>query len=63
MNLEHRLGPASLRLWGLILNFLANALLLYGAVGLFNDGSRGLALGVGLVVTLACIVVLSAPRH
>ncbi len=63
MNLERRLGPASLRLWGLILNFLANVLLLYGAVGFVSDGSRGLALGVGLVVTVACIGVLSTPRR
>ena len=63
MNLERRVGPASLRLWGLLVNFAANGLVLYGAIGYVSDGSRVPELLIGTAVTLTCIVVLSAPRH
>ena len=40
IDLETRLGPATLRVWGLIANFTGNAALLYGAIGYVADGSR-----------------------
>lgn len=63
MNLERRVGPASLRLWGLVANFFANALLLYGAVGYVSDGSRVVELALGAVATLTLIILLSAPSR
>jgi len=61
IDLERRVGPWSLRVWGLILNFLANGLALYGAAGVLRDGSGWLLLVSGLVVTAGCMLVLAVP--
>jgi len=63
MRLEQRIGPASLRAWGLVLNFFANGLLLYGAIGYVSDGSRVGALGIGALVSLSCVLLLSSPSR
>ena len=63
MNLETRLGPASLRTWGLIFNFAANAVLLKGAADYVTDGSGLPLLLAGGVVTLGCILLLSTPSR
>ena len=63
MDLDSRIGPASIRAWGLFLNFGANALLLYGAVGYIEDGSRLFALLLGGAVTLVAIAALSSPNR
>ena len=63
IDLDARVGPASLRVWGLIANFLTNTLLLYGAVGYLSDGSRLPAALVGGGLTLLFIVALSAPSR
>ena len=63
MDLETRLGPATLRVWALIVNFAANAVLLYGAVGYVVDGSRLSLLILGSVVTFFCIAALSSPSR
>jgi len=63
MNLETRFGPATLRVWGLLVNFAANAVLLYGAAGYVSDGSRLPALLIGGAVTIACILTLSSPSR
>ena len=61
IDLEKRTGPWSLRVWGLIGNFIANAVALYGAAGVLRDGSRWPLLVVGLLVTLGCVLVLAVP--
>jgi hypothetical protein len=61
IDLEMRVGPWSLRVWGLIVNFLANALTLYGVAGVLRDGSRWPLLVIGLVITAGCLVVLAIP--
>ncbi len=61
LDLERRLGPASLRVWLLVMNFGGNAVLLYGAVGLVENGSRLGWLGLGAIVTLGCISALALP--
>lgn len=63
VNLERRAGPFSLRFWGLLVNFAANGLLLYGAVGYVADGTRLPLLVVGIAATLACVTLLSAPSE
>jgi hypothetical protein len=51
----------SWRVWGLILNFIGNALAIYGLAGLIRDGSRLPVFVVGAAVTLACILILAKP--
>ena len=51
----------ALRVLGLIINFGANALLLYGAVGYLRDGSDLGLLVSGVVLTVACILALARP--
>jgi hypothetical protein len=53
----------TLRVVGLTVNFVANAVLLYGAAGYLGDGSRLPTLLIGGVVTVACVLLLSLPRR
>lgn len=61
--LDRRYGPWSGRVWGLIVNFAANAAALYGAAGVLRDGSRLPLLIVGAAVTAACVTLLAAPNR
>lgn len=61
--LERRLGPWSVRVWGLILNFIGNALAIYGAVGFIQDGSSLPILIIGVCLTLLCLLVLAVPNR
>lgn len=61
INLERRFGFWSLRVWGLILNFIGNALGIYGALGVLSDGSRLPLLLIGIGITIICILVLAVP--
>jgi hypothetical protein len=61
IDLEKRFGPWGLRVWGLILNFVGNALALYGAAGVLRDGSRWPLLVLGLGITVLCVAVLAIP--
>jgi hypothetical protein len=63
MDLDRRLGPWSLRVWGLIVNLCANALALYGAAGVVRDGSRLPLLIAGGLITLACVLILALPSR
>lgn len=60
-NLDRNLGPWPLRVWGLILNFLGNALAIFGLVGLIRDGSRLPIFLIGSFLTLTCILLLAKP--
>ncbi|HJO02569.1 MAG TPA: hypothetical protein QGG47_01200 [Acidobacteriota bacterium] len=61
IDLERRIGPLSWRVWGLIANFVGNAVALYGAAGVLRDGSGWPALAVGLAITVTCVLVLAIP--
>ena len=63
IDLERRYGIWSLRVWGLILNLLANALALYGLVGFLRDGTHLGPFALGVLVTLACVLVLAKPSE
>jgi hypothetical protein len=63
INLEKKLGPWSLRVWGLILNLAANTLALYGAAGVVRNGSRLPLLILGCGFTLVCVLVLAVPSR
>ena len=62
IDLSQRFGICSLRVWGLVLNFIGNALAIYGAVGFIGSGSRLIVLIIGCCVTLACILILALPN-
>jgi hypothetical protein len=61
--LGKRLGPWPVRVWGLILNFIGNALAVYGAVEFIQDGSSLPILIIGVCLTLLCLLVLSVPNR
>jgi hypothetical protein len=63
IELDRRYGPFPGRVWGLIVNLLANALALYGLVGTLRDGTHVVHLVVGLSVTAACLAVLAVPSR
>lgn len=59
--LDRRYGVFSGRVWGLIVNFCANTLALYGLAGYLRNGEDLGYLIVGLAITLVCIVLLARP--
>lgn len=61
IDLDRRYGTWSGRLWGLIVNFFANALALYGLVGYLRDGTHLSLLVLGGLVTVACNLILAKP--
>ena len=63
INLDRRIGPWPLRVWGLVLNFVGNAVAIYGAIGFIRDRSRLPLLIFGVVITLTCILVLAKPSE
>ena len=63
INLEKKIGPWPIRVWGLALNFIGNAVAIYGAIGFIRNGSRLPLLITGLVITLTCILVLAKPSE
>ena len=62
LDLEKMIGPFSLRVWGLILNFIGNALMLYGAAQYIKGVSSPLIMIIGIVITVVCILVLAKPQ-
>ena len=60
-DIDRRVGPMRLRAWFLIVNFLFNALALYGLSRLMVAGEGVGLLVVGILGTLGCLAVLSQP--
>jgi hypothetical protein len=63
MDLDRKYGIWSGRVWGLIVNLVANALALYGLVGFLRDGTHLLPLIVGALVTTVCVLLLAQPSR
>ena len=63
IDLDRRYGIWSGRVWGLIVNLVANALALYGLVGFLRHGTHVVALVVGVLVTAGCILLLARPNR
>jgi hypothetical protein len=63
IKLDKKIGPWPLRVWGLVLNFVGNAVAIYGAIGFIRNGSRLPQLFFGVVITLTCILVLAKPAE
>ena len=63
IDLDRRYGIWTGRVWGLIVNLLANALALYGLVGFLRDGTHVFPLVLGTLVTLTCVLWLAKPSR
>lgn len=63
IDLDRRYGLWSGRVWGLIVNLVANGLALYGLAWFLRDGTHLLPLVLGVVVTLICILLLARPSR
>ena len=63
IDLDKRLGFWSLRVWGLVLNLVGNALAIYGAVGLLKSSTHLAYLIIGCALTLLCILTLARPSR
>ena len=61
MTLETKIGPFRLRAWGLLANFVANALALFGLAEAVNGANGHPALFTGCLVSFAMLVILSSP--
>ena len=59
---DRRLGPWRLRSWGLVVNFVGNAMALFGMVAFVERGSIGL-LAAGVAITALCVAVLAIPSR
>ena len=63
IDLDRRYGIWSGRVWGLIVNLIDNTMALYGLVGFLRDGTHLIPLIVGVLVTLACVLLLAIPNR
>ena len=63
IDLDRRYGIWSGGGWGLIVNLIANTLALFGLVGFLRDGTHLIPLIVGVLVTLACVLLLAIPSR
>ncbi len=63
VDLEQQAGGISLRLWVLGVNLIANVFMVHGAVYYVIRGLHFTEMCAGLVVTVACIVLLSIPSR
>ena len=63
IDLDRRYGIWPGRVWGLIVNLLANALALYGLVGYLRDGTHLVPLVSGILLTAACVLLLAKPSR
>ena len=61
IDMDRRYGIWSGRVWGLIVNLMANALALYGLVGFLRDGTHLVHLVAGVLVTAGCVLLLAVP--
>jgi len=61
INLDKKIAGLGMRTWGLILNFIGNILALYGIVGVVQEQKNWGFFISGLVVTVACISLLTIP--
>jgi len=63
IDLERRLGPLSVRAWGLVLNFAFNATALWGLSHLVRGAGGTIALTIGVLGTALCLAVLATPSR
>ncbi len=61
IDLEQKLGPMRLRAWGLVVNLLANVVLLYGLSQVIAGRGGWAWLTAGALGTVLCILTLAQP--
>ncbi len=61
--LERRIGPWSGRVWGLIVNLVANAVALAGIASVMRTGGGWVWIVVGGAATVVCVAVLALPAR
>jgi hypothetical protein len=59
--LQKKIGPFSGRMWGLVLNFIANGLAIHGAVRYMIRNESPVEMIVGIVSTVVICMVISVP--
>ncbi len=59
--LKRRIGPWSGRVWGLVLNLIANAVTLWGVSLLLRTGGGWLWIAIGGTATVVCMAALALP--
>ena len=60
-DIDRQLGPMRLRAWFLVLNFVCNALALYGLSRVLVTDTGLAILLVGVAGTVGCLAILSQP--
>lgn len=63
IDLEKMLGPMRLRAWGLLANFAANVMALYGLSAALNGKGGTYWLITGITGTVVCLAILSRPAQ
>jgi len=63
IDLEKQLAGIRLRAWLLPLNFLANAMAIYGLAMTIPSGEPSVWLIMGTVLSIGCIILLSQPNR
>ena len=58
--MDRKLGRWRLRVWGLVINLVANAIALFGIVAVVEGGSPAL-LVIGATLTVVCVAALAIP--
>lgn len=62
IDMDRKVGPWRLRLWGLIVNLVGNVLALVGMVRLIREDSVGLLI-LGTAITVVCVALLAIPAR
>jgi len=62
-DIDKKLGPMRLRAWFLVVNFLFNAVALYGLSRVMVVGEGVGIIVVGALGTIGCLIVLSQPNQ
>jgi len=57
------MGPLRVRAWGLIGNFIANAVALYGLANYLQSGTGVFSMALGGGLTLLFLLVLATPAR
>ena len=63
IDLEQKFGPMRLRAWGLVVNFVANMMALYGLSAVLAGRGGMFWLYGGFIGTVVCLAILARPMR
>jgi hypothetical protein len=63
IDLDRKYGIFLGRVWGLIVNLMANALAIFGLTHYLRDGTHLIHLVAGSIITVVCILWLAKPSQ